>query len=251
MKLVIGDWACQSPMTWEGWPRHQEEVATPPLTDRTRWSSAARKRWLAKLARSLKRWNLFSRTHSETLRQSEPPICPAAVASPFFLDGAAPHLHQDGARVSPPETNAGQKPRPYRSCFPHSEVYRPHLQMRLHEFCRPPRSTWNKRPYSLDWPRRFDHRERSPVCQAKSEFSEAAQASNWLSLESWPRNAGKRVVPKKRVQVAPFFGERHWVGDQRWTSPDRFRDDPVPRGTVSGSCSTWNHCRVAKPWEKS
>src|SRR5215471_21779552 len=28
--------------------------------------------------------------------------------------------------------------------------------------------------------------------------------------------------------------------DEIWTSPDRSQYDPVPRGTVSGSCSTWN-----------
>src|SRR5215467_14882973 len=72
----------------EGWTRHQEVVAKPPLTERTGWS---------------KMELLLRNAFRNTSGNPDHPVCAASVASRLFLDGAAtppvsegsgaPHIH--------------------------------------------------------------------------------------------------------------------------------------------------------------
>src|SRR5215475_8976637 len=73
-------------LTEEGWTRHQEEVAKPPLMERTGWSGM--EPFLKNAFRNTSS-TLTTINASPYRARASRPSAPAAVASHLFLDGAA------------------------------------------------------------------------------------------------------------------------------------------------------------------
>src|SRR5258706_10483679 len=69
-----------SPPREEGWPRPQENVAKPPLRERTGWSFAPKR-----FGMRFEGWCV-----------SDHPVCAAAVASRYFLTAQPPLLTRRG-----------------------------------------------------------------------------------------------------------------------------------------------------------
>ena len=75
-ELAVGLSGRQSPPREEGWTRHQENAAKPPLLERTGWSL------------------------TETVSVDDHPVCAASEASRLFLTGAATPPHEEGTALT-------------------------------------------------------------------------------------------------------------------------------------------------------
>ena len=78
-ELTMVGWA-HSPPHDEGWTRHQEDAAKPPLMERTGWSLT----------------NHVGECVLEPWFVSDHPVCGASVASRLFIDAAATPPHEEG-----------------------------------------------------------------------------------------------------------------------------------------------------------